>query len=157
MADPDQVQTWMHAMVNSADELATSTLGLDGVVTLSEEMPTQRDLPGSYVALVGDIFNFEYGVAGTWDSFGVLARTLLFMEPEEILEDDDLADAINEVINIVAGGVKRRMSDVDPGLKLGLPAFFNGILHPTSHQEALSSKIEIAGAEIYLMLFRHKT
>ncbi len=157
MADPNLVQTWMHAMVDSTDELATSTLGLEGISVLSELMPTQRDLPGSYVALVGDQFNFEYGVAGTWDSFGVLARTLLFMESDEELGDDDLADAINEVINIVAGGVKRRMSEIDAGLKLGLPAFFNGTLHPTSHQEALSSKIDIGGAEIYLMVFRHKS
>jgi hypothetical protein len=154
--DPNLVSTWLSAMVSSAEELATSTLGLDGITEIESGFPSDKGFPGSYVALVGDDFNFEYGVAGSWESCATLGRALLFMEPDEELTDDDMADAINEVINIVAGGVKRRMTEIDPGLKLGLPAFFNGTLHPTSHQEAAGSKIEIAGAEVYLLAFRHK-
>ncbi|KJF17950.1 chemotaxis protein CheX [Acidithrix ferrooxidans] len=157
MDDPTLVSTWLHAMVNSAEELATSTLGLEGITVINEALPKERDFPGSYVAIVGDSYNFEYGIAGSWDSCAVLARALLFMEPEEELSEDDLADAVNEVINIVAGGIKRRMSEIDTGLKLGLPAFFNGTLHPTSHQEAAASKVDLAGAEVYLMVFRHRT
>ncbi len=57
--DPNLVSTWLSAMVSSAEELATSTLGLDGITEIESGFPSDKGFPGSYVALVGDDFNFE--------------------------------------------------------------------------------------------------
>ena len=52
-----------------------------------------------------------------------VARTLLGAAAGEELAEDELHDALCELANLIAGGIKSQCIDRDPGLKLGLPSF----------------------------------
>lgn len=148
--------TWSEATVDALKELTSSTWGLEA--NLVEPTPERfpKGVPGSYIALVGDHYNFEFGVGAEWSDAEELSKMLLFMEPDEEIAEDDVADAMNEIANIVGGGVKRRMSDFDGSLKLGLPAFFEGPVFPTEEQEAAYAQVEIDGKTVYLVALKHR-
>jgi hypothetical protein len=143
-------------MVNSLAELASSTWGSE--VEVLEPSPERfpKGIPGSYIALVGDRFNFEFGVASLWSGCETLAKKLLFMENEEVLDESEVADAMNEIANMIGGGVKRRMSEFDAGLKLGLPTFFEGPITPTSEQDPSYAAVVVEGVTAYLVALKHR-
>ena len=115
-----------------------------------------RGLVGAYVGLVGDNAALQLGVIADPATCAELARALLCMEPEDELSDEDMADAMNEVANIVGGGVKRRMVDVDPSLKLGLPVFINGFVQPTHALETAVATVTLGPYDGHLLILRHR-
>jgi CheY-specific phosphatase CheX len=52
-------------------------------------------------------------------------------EPTAALRDAEVADAIGEIVNMLGGGVKRRMSGHGAELVLGLPIFVHGYIQPS--------------------------
>ncbi|NNN15210.1 MAG: hypothetical protein HKL82_05035 [Acidimicrobiaceae bacterium] len=150
------ISQWRDSMLEATDEVAQSSLMLDAVTVREAPSPLPRDLPGSYIPLVGEDYNYEFGLAAKWEHCEYLAKTLLFMDPGDEISDDDIADAMNELANMVGGGVKKRMAEIDTTLKLGLPAFFNGTVHPTAEQEHVCVIATAGEAEIYLIALKHK-
>lgn len=51
-----------------------------------------------------------------------ITRSMLMMEPDEELEDDDVADALGECVNLVAGTLKTRALDPLGTFQLAVPA-----------------------------------
>ncbi len=156
MESVETVLTWSEAMVDALRELATSTWGSE--IEVLEPSPERfpRGIPGSYIALVGDHFNFEFGVAALWGGCESLAKKLLFMEDDDVLDEPEVAYAMNEIANMIGGGVKRRMSEFDAGLKLGLPTFFEGPITPTSEQDSSYAAVVVEGVTAYLVALKHR-
>ena len=76
------------------------------------------------------------------------------MEPDEEVSDADIADAVGELVNIVAGGVKQRMQDAAGGLRLGLPVFIHGYVQPTQQLEVSLASARIGEVDTHLMALR---
>lgn len=146
---------WVEALVQAADELATSALSFDGIERLGETPGLPDPLEGAFIALVGEDTNVQFGLVGDETTCASLARSLLFMEPEDELCDEDVADAVNEVANILGGGVKRRMMHRDSTLKLGLPVFIKGTIHSSSHLEAWTVAVNLGPVPVKLVALRH--
>ncbi|HEY8945162.1 MAG TPA: chemotaxis protein CheX, partial [Polyangiaceae bacterium] len=71
-----------------------------------------------------------------------LAKALLGMdENDEDLPAADLGDAVSEVLNMLAGSVKRRISD-HADVKLGLPVFVRGAVFST-HYSMLTARLSL--------------
>lgn len=150
------LEPWIVALVEATDELATTSLGYEGakVVDSSGELPT--GMSGSHIALIGDAESAQVGIVASEEGCGILARTLLGMEPGDELSEADMADVIAEIINIIAGGVKSRMVSIDASVKLGLPVFIQGRIMATPQQECIVSVIELGPVEARLVVLHPK-
>ncbi len=84
-----------------------------------------------------------------------MTRSLLFMEPDE---DDpsreDMADAVGEIVNIIAGIMQRDLAEQVPEIQLGLPIFVAGevVRHPA--QEAANSDVMFDGTSAKVVVLR---
>ncbi len=148
---------WKTSLIEAADELAQTSLGYEPIGVKEATFPLPRDLPGSYVALVGGEYSYEFGFAARWEHCEGLVKRMLFMEADEEVSQDFIADAMNELANMIGGGVKRRMVEFDSTLKLGLPVFFNGTVHPTALQERTCSVVSFGDYPVHLIALRHKS
>lgn len=144
------------ALVEATDELAITSLGYEGAKVIDSTGDLPIGMSGSHIALIGDAESAQVGIVATEECCGVLARTLLGMEPGDELPECDMADAIAEIINIIAGGVKSRMVQVDPSVKLGLPVFIQGRIMATPQQERIVSIIQLGPVEARLVVLHPK-
>ncbi len=55
-----------------------------------------------------------------------MARAMLMMEPEDLLDDDEICDAYGEVANILVGGLKSRIIESTPDMKISIPSVVRG-------------------------------
>ena len=55
-----------------------------------------------------------------------VAANMLGLEPDEEVSEEDLADAVGEVANMVMGGVKSRMQDEIRSLDVSIPTVTSG-------------------------------
>lgn len=114
------MQTWVNAICQVADELATTMLGFSQFTRSTGEASIE-DIQDSKIKLaqVGDDGRVMLGVVTDEISGPALARALLGMEADEEIDEADIDDALGEIANMIAGGVKIR---VDQSLKIGVPA-----------------------------------
>ncbi len=156
VGDTTPLAAWVDAMVASMEEFAVSALGFEGVEVVRSHAGLPSDLAGAYVALVGDASSLQFGLVGDERACGSVARALLMMDGSEELTTDDLADAVNECANIIGGGIKSRMNEIDHSLKLGLPVFIRGSIQTTAQLEAWTTAVETGGIPLQLLVLRHR-
>jgi CheY-specific phosphatase CheX len=78
------------------------------------------------------------------------------MEPgeEDDLSDTDVADAMGEVVNILAGMVKSRLSEICCDLNIGLPLFMDGQIEPSINQEAGAVELQLGEIDTQVVVVR---
>jgi hypothetical protein len=111
------------ALITSAQELATTSLGAGELTGGAISAGWPSEVAGAYVTLTGDRGDLTVGITATYPECGAMTRRMLLIPDDEALDTADAIDAISELANILAGGVKSRMADVDPTLRLGMPVF----------------------------------
>ena len=156
MSETATLQPWLDAMVDSADELARTSMGLDLVNVVGNRDASTLNTNGSYLAIIGDNQRFQLAVASTRAGCETLAKALLGAAPDEDMADADVSDAMGEIINIIAGGVKLRMRDVDATIQLGLPMFIEGKVHTPRNREIGIVDIQIGDVPVHLIALREK-
>lgn len=118
----------MQALVAAMEE--TSEAFLDGakmkVIALSKELPPE--FSGAFLQMVAPKDPVLIGLIGPDASCHALSKILLGMGPEEELSVTDMNDAMGELINVAAGGLKSRMGVLGGSMQLGLPLFLQGRL-----------------------------
>jgi len=135
------------------EEVARTALGQGDV-----SRPGHLDAPlprwqGAYIGLVAAQGAFQLGIAADVAGCQLLAKSLMSMpESDPPLADAELADAVCEIANIVAGGFKSRARDKVGALTLGLPVFFHGPAQATEHTGVLVSVIRLGSASVALLL-----
>ena len=151
------VSDWVAAMADASSELAQS-LGIDGVEVLGWHNVPPTGMAGAYIPLLAEDQTLQLALLASPAGCADLSRLLLGMEPDEEVSDADIADAVGELVNIVAGGVKQRMQG-SPGqgsasLRLGLPVFIHGYVQPTQQLEVSLASARIGDVEAHLMALR---
>lgn len=150
------VSDWVAAMADASSELALS-LGMDAVEVLGWHDVPPTGMAGAYIPLLAEDQTLQLALLASPAGCADLSRLLLGMEPDEEVSDADVADAVGELVNIVAGGVKQRMQDPDRpggGLRLGLPVFIHGYVQPTQQLEVCLASARIGEVEAHLMVLR---
>ena len=132
MSNPDE---WVDALVEAASDVAQMALGFEGFTVLGPAEAGGGDGGAAWLAVHGE-HAVHIGIGGQVEDCAALGRALLMLEPEDEIEFDDLIDAVNEIANILGGGVKLRMSERHPSLKLGLPEFIAGPDHVSRQQQS---------------------
>jgi len=139
------------ALSESLAEVAATVLGGLGVDTLSEQAGPAPP-HGAFLAIVAQGEPIQLGLLADAGGCQRLAKTLLGMEPDdEELPTSDVSDAMCEIINIVAGGVKRRVS-ARLGVTLGLPIFVAGPPLPNPQQDISSLTMSLGDVRVNLLL-----
>jgi hypothetical protein len=111
---------------------------------------------GAYLALVAEDEPIQVALLAAGPGCQVLSKTLLGMDVADAdLPDSDVSDAMCEIINIVAGGLKRRVSG---GLKvtLGLPLFVAGPLLPNQQQQVHSRALRLGDVSVEVLLLTQR-
>jgi hypothetical protein len=149
---------WVAAMADASTELALS-LGIDGVEVLGWRDVPPTGMAGAYIPLLAEDQTLQLALLSTPAGCADLSRLLLGMGPDEHVSDADIADAVGELVNIVAGGVKQRMQDrrrigTGGGLRLGLPVFIHGYVQPTQQLEVSLASVRVNTVEAHLMALR---
>ncbi|MBU0756292.1 MAG: chemotaxis protein CheX [Planctomycetes bacterium] len=156
----DKTQTWLESMSESMVELAVTTLGMEESAIRVEgscDVPPQNK-SGAYLAMVSIDESIQIGVVSDKAGCKSISGAMLCMEPEELeeLSDPDIADTMGEVVNILAGMVKIKMSESRPNITLGLPIFLDGNIKPNPHQDLGAIKIMVGETETHLVVVRPK-
>ncbi len=120
--DAERVERWLDALTDAIEELASLNLGMDVAEAVRREEPSTDSRSTASIDLRCPTGSWRISIASDTDGCQTLARTLLGLEPEEEdLPDADVADAFGEVLNILAGGLKKRLSGAEGDIFLGLP------------------------------------
>ena len=147
------VSDWVAAMADASTELALS-LGIDGVELLGWHDVPPTGMAGAYIPLLGEDQTLQLALLATPEGCADLSRLLLGLEPSDEVADADVADAVGELVNIVAGGVKQRMQDQAGVLRLGLPVFINGYVQRTQQLEIALASARMGDVGVHLMALR---
>jgi CheY-specific phosphatase CheX len=143
---------WMVDLEVSFDEMARTALGFgEFAVTGRHEAPPS--LHGAYLGLVGPTGAIQIGVASDEAGCQALARGLMGMTPADAaLPEAEVADAVCEIINIVAGAFKGRVRDRANPLQLGLPVFIHGKVQSTEHLAVQVTEVKFGSVPAALLL-----
>jgi hypothetical protein len=147
------VSDWVAAMADASTELALS-LGIDGLEVLGWHDVPPTGMAGAYIPLLAEEQTLQLALLASPAGCADLSRLLLGMSPDEDVPDADVADAVGELVNIVAGGVKQRMQDAAGGLRLGLPVFIHGYVQPTQQLEVSLAAARLGDIDTHLMALR---
>ena len=143
---------WMGVLEQAMEEVAGGAFGCT-VVRRGRHGKPEAGMAGAYLGLVGAGGGIQIGVASTPDGCQALSKALLGMEADAPpLGPEEVADAVSEIVNILAGAVKARVRDRVPTMQMGLPTFFLGPLQPTEKLAASVADVEVGGVATSLLL-----
>jgi CheY-specific phosphatase CheX len=143
---------WLSDLEASFETVAGTALGLSGLsVTRRHEAPV--NLHGAYLGLVGPTGAVQIGLASDEGGCQLLAKGLLGMGAEEAaLPEAEVADAVCEIVNIVAGAFKSRLRDRASPLQMGLPVFIHGAVQSTEHVAVRVAEVQVGSIPASLLL-----
>jgi hypothetical protein len=150
------VTDWVDAALEAAIDVATSALSC-GAVERATTVPLEAIVEpfGAYVPLLATDSRLQIGVFAGRTACEAMARALLGMAPEEAFGADcDVRDAIGEIANMVAGGVKTRMNGRVPGLQMGLPLCVSGRIEQLGGAEYADADLLVGEVRTTVMVLR---
>ncbi len=139
-------------------DVARTALGQGEVGNMGRLEAPHPQVQGAYLGLVSTAGAFQIGIAADEAGCQLLGRSLMGMAgADPPLPPAELADAVCELVNIVAGGFKSRARDRAGALTIGLPVFFHGPAQATDHTGVLVSLVRLGAAEVALLLVHPRT
>lgn len=145
------IEDWLASFREAAGEVAASTLRLDGAA-MPQDKTGKR--PGAFIAVQTDRHAIHLGLSSSAEGCRALARGFLGLRADQPIEEQDVADGIREVMNIVAGKVKSKMAGKDGPLRLGLPMFLTNPAHAGEGQETASTDLKLGTVDCKLFVYR---
>jgi hypothetical protein len=112
--------------------------------------------PGAYIAILSEENSVHLGFSSTPQGCRTLARGFLGMRGDDPIDDADVVDGVSEVMNILAGKVKSKMTGRDGTLRLGLPMFIKNPVSVGQGTETVGSDVKIGPVECRLIVYRSK-
>ncbi len=153
-------EPWLHAMTEAVGEIAETSLGYDGCRVLEQAQYGSVSTFG--VPVRGAVISLcvreqILNLALYSDSSGCrrLAQAFLGMTEDEELPEPDVDDSLRELVNILAGGVKRRLPDLAGELWLGLPASVTSQLEPGRSDDATLVNLSIGPVPVQVQLVQN--
>jgi hypothetical protein len=126
------VAQWRTAVEGAANEIATYALSFSGAVVQDPaDLERASSMIGAHIPLIGGGQAFDLALVSSPEGCLGLSRAILCAGPTASLRDAEIADAVGEIVNMLAGAVKRRLSGHRSDLELGLPIFVHGYIQPT--------------------------
>jgi hypothetical protein len=118
--------------------------------------PDDEPRPGAYIAILSEGASVHLGITASREGCRAMARSLLGLHPTQEVSDRETGDAVSELMNIIAGKVKSRISERDGTLQLGLPMFVEGRIQETGSMERQATDLEVGPVTCRLLVYRSK-
>jgi hypothetical protein len=148
---------WRAAIEGAAREVATYALSFSrAVVKDPVGLEAATAMIGAHIPLVGAGQAFDLALVASADGCQALSRAILSMGPGPALRDADVADAVGEIVNMLAGSMKRGMSGLGADLALGLPIFIHGYLQPTDRLSVIAFPLQLGTIDTILLVAGHR-
>lgn len=151
--EENTIDEWLERFETEAREYASHHLRFD------PRAATPRADPGAaqgavYVAVLSDRTSIHLGLSTSRQACGTLARALLGARQSQDLSEAEIIDGMSEILNILAGKVKSKMSDSNGRYRLGLPIFVDGQAAVGAAMERAVSTLTLGPVTCQLMVFR---
>jgi hypothetical protein len=143
--------SWLGDLEVAFGEIAEAALGLSAIEVTERGDQAPVAWQGAYLGLIGPAGGLQIGVASDAAGCQRLAKGLLGIDGGEALPDGEMADALCEIVNIVAGAFKGRVRD-RAALQMGLPVFFHGAVQATDHVATSVACVRAGGVPAALVL-----
>ena len=165
---PIGMQEWMEYFRQATQEVVATALKFDTPAKAekgAKPAPRARQAvaakddaphPGAYIAILSESSSVHLGITATAEGCRAMARSLLGLHPTQDVTDQETGDAVSELMNIVAGKVKSRVSERDQTLRLGLPMFVQGRIQETGSMERQAAELEVGPVTCQLLVYRNK-
>jgi CheY-specific phosphatase CheX len=150
------LQEWLDALSDIARNYATNHLRFDRTTAAPAAATSGSARPAVYVSILGAQSSMHLGIATTTDGARTLARAFLGLRGPDPLAEHDVVDGLSEILNILAGKVKSRMSSRDGTLKLGLPMFVSGSVGHGDGIEKATVDVMLGPVPCQLQVFRQR-
>lgn len=153
------LQRWLQCFQDATRDLVSVSMRFDDApAPKGKAQPKAAAKPatpeGAYIAVLGQDASLHLGICASPDGFRTLARALMGVRRDQELSDQDVADGANEVMNILAGKVKSKMTGDDGSLRLGLPMFVSGEIQMTAGMEREVAEVAIGPVPCQLQVYR---
>lgn len=142
------VEPWINMAVRSLGDIA-ATLGLGECHQLTRPLADIDGCRGAAISLHGEGLEVGMVLWGSFDHLTTLAARFLKLAPGVTPSEDDVRDAICELSNMLAGGVKAGMRRQVRGLRITLPTF--GAIPPV-YATANGVVLGVGGCELHVRL-----
>jgi hypothetical protein len=147
---PLPLATWSACLRSSVDAIAQ---GFGGVAAGAEATP--RVLPwGGYISLLGESDSIRLGVSASAEGCAALARGLLELDDGVEVPNKEVADALCEMVNIIAGHLKAKVQAQTGRLNIGLPMFLTEPPRTNGNLEVAVQSADIGGTPVALVIMR---
>jgi len=147
------VAKWRQAFVEAVQELSETCFGGVPVTERGYRNKMPDSLLGAFVQVVSKEGAVLVGLIASSEACDGLARLMLQMEPEDEIAENDANDAMGEIINIAAGGIKTKLSAEIGAIELGLPLFLSGRLHAVGNIAVEVAEMSIGHFPCELIVF----
>jgi hypothetical protein len=145
---------WLSCLSDVAQDFAANHLRFEAGSSPEPPAPKGAATPSVYVAILGERNSMHLGLSTSTAGCQTLARAFLGLRGREEVTDREVVDGMSEILNILAGKVKSRMSTRDGSLKLGLPMFVAGVVGHGDGIEKSSVDVSLGPVPCRLHVFR---
>lgn len=117
---------WLNATIEAVSDFVIN--GLEEpeayVSVLDYSKIENSNIAGSYLTLSTKCNKIEIGLIVDHESLKKITMKMLCLSTDEMINKEQMSEALKEVTNIISGGIKSRLNDqVTGGIILGLPLF----------------------------------
>jgi len=150
------LQEWLDCLSAVARDYAAHHLRFDDQAAPPGAVAAGEPRPAVYVSILGSASSMHLGLATTAAGAQVLTRAFLGLRGREAVAERDVVDGMSEILNIIAGKVKSRMSARDRTLRLGLPIFVSGAVGHGEGIERAAVDVVMGPVPCQLHVFRQQ-
>lgn len=149
---------WRSAIEGAATEIALNAFSFPGA---SVGDPVGHEaaaaMIGAHIPVLGSVGAFDLALVAVRENCQALSRAILYASPDQVLKDTEVADAIGEVVNMLAGAVKRRLTGLGAELELGLPIFIHGYIQPTERLSVIALPTKFGTVDTMVLIAGQKS
>jgi hypothetical protein len=148
-----EVTHWRAAIVSAATEIALYSLMMPGA-TVGDALdgPDEDGLVGAHIPLLGGAEPIELALVGNAAACRAIAAAMWQLGDDAAPSQSETADAIGEIVNMLAGSVKRRMKANGVELELGLPIFALGKIVENPRLSILTLPVRFGEISVFVQV-----
>lgn len=147
---------WLRALESAYAELAPRTLGFEPLAPARRLHEPPAAGAGAFLPLLGPTGSVQVALVSSEEGCAAVARGLLSLAPGEALSPPEVADAVCEVVNILAGSVKAKLRG-RMEMKMGLPTFIHGTVQATERLGVEAVEVRAGGVVTALVIIHPRS
>lgn len=148
------VAEWQQAAVEVASEIIKNVLAFEQCSPPERIAAIGDGRRGAYVPILSGDYSLHVGIVSDDSGCANLTRALLGMTCDEQVTQDDIHDAVGEIANMVAGGVKTKVTARGTAVQIGLPIFIHGHIESGAATQSVVSQMKFDDVDLCITIVK---